>query len=103
MSKMYDPRVFTADRHAAPDLPRAGFWAALAVPLTALLREFRARRDARLLASLDERGLADIGLTHGSVDHVVRHGRRPSDPCPGGAFNRSPVGALPASAWTEWR
>ena len=103
MSKMYDSRVFAAQRHATPPLPRTGFWSVLALPLSAVLREIRARRDARLLASLDERGLSDIGLARGGIDHVVRHGRRASEPRHVGPANPSRDEALPASVWTEWR
>jgi hypothetical protein len=103
MSKMYNPLLFTADRHEAPHLPGAGFWSVLALPFTALAGEIRARHDAHLLAALDDRGLSDIGLTRGGIDHVVRHGRRPSDAQPCGVSQPSPAASLPASAWTEWR
>jgi uncharacterized protein YjiS (DUF1127 family) len=103
MSKMYNPSLFTAERHAAPHVPQAGFWATLAVPFTALAREIRARHDAHWLAALDDRGLSDIGLTRGGIDHVVRHGRRPPAAQPGGIAQTSRPASLPASAWTEWR
>jgi uncharacterized protein YjiS (DUF1127 family) len=38
--------------------------------------ELRLRRDLDDLMSLDDRILADIGLSRGEIDYVVRHGRR---------------------------
>jgi uncharacterized protein YjiS (DUF1127 family) len=36
----------------------------------------RVQRDLHKLRSLDDRMLADIGITRCDVEHVVRHGRR---------------------------
>jgi len=35
----------------------------------------RVRRDLALLRTVDDRQLADIGLTRDEIDHAVRHGR----------------------------
>jgi uncharacterized protein YjiS (DUF1127 family) len=44
----------------------------------------RIRRNTAALLRLDDRMLADVGLSRGEVEYAVRHGRRPSE---------SPVGA----------
>ena len=45
--------------------------------LAAIAREVRLRRDLRVLASLDDAGLHDIGLSRGALEYAVRHGRWP--------------------------
>jgi uncharacterized protein YjiS (DUF1127 family) len=42
--------------------------------------EWRLRRSIDTLRSFDDRMLTDIGLSRGSVEYAVRHGRRPSRP-----------------------
>ena len=41
----------------------------------ALLREIRIRRALRHVSALDDHALCDIGLSRGSVEDAVRHGR----------------------------
>lgn len=107
MSKMYDLGAVAADRFEAPRIGRPPLWRLASFPFAWLVREVQARRDANLLASLDERGLADVGLSRGSVDFAVRHGRPLSGPDRAPPRHDTPTGAqpasLPASAWTEWR
>ena len=43
--------------------------------VTAVAREWSARRAVEALASLDDRMLRDIGLERGQIGSVVRHGR----------------------------
>ena len=40
--------------------------------------EWRLRRSIETLRSSDDRMLADIGLTRGSIEYAVRYGRLPS-------------------------
>jgi uncharacterized protein YjiS (DUF1127 family) len=60
-----------------------------------LAREWRIHRDLRVLQTLDDRALRDIGIGPGGLYHAVRHGRptriegdlpaivnRPSPPLP---------------------
>jgi uncharacterized protein YjiS (DUF1127 family) len=64
-----------------------------------LAREFRARRDLRLLSSLDESALRDIGLSRGGLEDAVRHGRGAVVPA------RAPrtVPEVRTSPFLEWR
>jgi uncharacterized protein YjiS (DUF1127 family) len=103
MTKMYDCRIDDAARFAAPERRARGVWAALAGWLAGLRREIQARRDSRLLASLDERDLADIGLRRTGIEHAVRYGRSLSDAEPIDRVVRPRPPALPASVSTEWR
>ncbi len=43
--------------------------------LEALRREIRIRRALRHVSALDDHALCDIGLSRGSVEDAVRHGR----------------------------
>ncbi|NIX75984.1 DUF1127 domain-containing protein [Microvirga sp. c23x22] len=43
--------------------------------VSAIAREIRLRRDMRLLGSLDDAALHDLGLVRSGVEDVVRHGR----------------------------
>ncbi|MCB5174116.1 MULTISPECIES: DUF1127 domain-containing protein [Microvirga] len=65
-----------------------------------VMSEIRARRDMRLLASLDDAALHDIGLARGEVEGVVRYGRswKSEQPAP----DESTGAVLPPSL-TEWR
>lgn len=80
----------------------SGFLARL---LEAVAREIRIRRDMRLLASLDDAALHDIGLARSGVEDAVRHGRPDHPGLP--AFKPAPSdGAGPALAPfadSEWR
>jgi uncharacterized protein YjiS (DUF1127 family) len=40
-------------------------------------QELRLNRDMRALTALDERALADLGLTRGGVESAVKRGRPP--------------------------
>lgn len=68
-------------------------------------REFRVRRDMRLLSQLGDGALHDIGLSRGAVEDAVRYGRsamgRSSivEPAP---VETPDTAGLP-SACTEWR
>ena len=44
----------------------------------ALGREFRTRRDQRLLATMDDNMLSDIGIGRCQIEHAVRDGRSSS-------------------------
>jgi uncharacterized protein YjiS (DUF1127 family) len=58
--------------------PRSVTGGLLAAPwriVAALTKESAARRAMRMLASLDERMLRDIGLERGQIPHAVRQGR----------------------------
>ncbi|HMO29908.1 DUF1127 domain-containing protein [Enterovirga sp.] len=48
---------------------------ALRAFLAAAGRQLRLRRERRLLETLDDRALADLGLSRGSLDGAVRFGR----------------------------
>jgi uncharacterized protein YjiS (DUF1127 family) len=63
-------------------------------------REIRVQRDMRVLASLDEAALHDIGLVRGSVEDAVRHGRLRGGVVPA-ASDPEPA-RLPHSL-VEWR
>lgn len=71
----------------------------------AVAREFRVRRDMRLLSQFGDSALHDIGLSRGGVEDAVRYGRSEFgrsiivEPALGETSER---GALP-SADTEWR
>jgi uncharacterized protein YjiS (DUF1127 family) len=39
------------------------------------MMELQARRQIRQVSTLNDRTLADIGLSRGAVDYAVRHGR----------------------------
>jgi uncharacterized protein YjiS (DUF1127 family) len=71
----------------------------------AVAREFRIRRDMRLLSQFGDSALHDIGLSRGGVEDAVRYGRsafgRSSIVGPAPGETSEPV-ALP-SADTEWR
>lgn len=43
--------------------------------MSAIAREIRIRRDMRLLGSLDDVALHDLGLVRTGVEEAVRHGR----------------------------
>lgn len=58
--------------------------------LAAIWREWQLRRDRRLLQSLDERALADLGIRHSEIDAVVRHGR-------------GQVSSVADARWSLWR
>ena len=69
------------------------------------IQEWRLRRDLATLQSLDARGLHDIGLTRGSLEGAVRHGRR-FPALVGGSpmkISASPEWPQIPSSWTEWR
>lgn len=66
----------------------------------AIVREFRVRRDMRLLTSFDEAALHDIGLTRSSLEGALRHGRSEEHILPA-LDNGDPV-KLPHSL-VEWR
>jgi uncharacterized protein YjiS (DUF1127 family) len=103
MTKMYDCRIDDAARFAAPEGRARGVWTALAGWLAGLRREIQARRDSRLLASLDERDLADIGLRRTGIEHAVRYGRTLSDAEPIGRVTHPRPPSLAASVSTDWR
>jgi uncharacterized protein YjiS (DUF1127 family) len=103
MSKMYDPLLFAAKRVQVPHPHSTGLGTIAAAPFVWLWREIQARRDRHLLAALDERSLADVGLSRGSIEYALRNGRRPSDPGPTAVTSPGADPRLPASAWTEWR
>ena len=72
---------------AKPTIARSWF----AFPAEALRRSIagirntvRIRRDTSVLLRLDDRMLADIGLSRGEIEYAVRHGRRPAE-SPAGA------------------
>jgi len=71
----------------------------LARLLTAAAREIRIRRDLRLLASLDDAALHDIGLTRGGMEDAVRHGRSQHDGLP--VFK--PMASDRTDPAAEWR
>jgi uncharacterized protein YjiS (DUF1127 family) len=88
---------------ATPSRPSArtgqsGFFLARLFALVA--REIRIHRDMRVLASLDEAALHDIGLVRGSVEDAVRHGRLKDGVVPA-ASDPEPA-SLPHSL-VEWR
>ena len=73
----------TIERRSLPTARRAAGRAVLAAPLKAGKRlmawisdERRIRRGIRELRALDDRLLADIGLSHGGIEHAARYGRR---------------------------
>jgi uncharacterized protein YjiS (DUF1127 family) len=41
------------------------------------VQEFRLKRDVGALAALDDRALADLGLSRGGVESAIRSGRPP--------------------------
>jgi uncharacterized protein YjiS (DUF1127 family) len=41
------------------------------------VQELRLNRDMRALSALDERALADLGLTRGGVESAIKGGRPP--------------------------
>jgi uncharacterized protein YjiS (DUF1127 family) len=62
----------TTSRPVAPARESRSFLARL---FALAAREIRIHRDMRVLASMDEAALHDIGLVRGSVEDAVRHGR----------------------------
>jgi len=75
----------------APAAKRGPLRSWLAFPAAAVRRSIarirnmiQARRDTYALLQLDDRMLADIGLSRGEVAYAIRHGRRPSE-SPAGA------------------
>jgi uncharacterized protein YjiS (DUF1127 family) len=74
---------------------------------SAIAREIRIRRDMRMLASLDEAALHDIGLARGGVEDVVRHGRPRRNRLPASGQAPTPVSSadypIVPNACTEWR
>jgi uncharacterized protein YjiS (DUF1127 family) len=98
MSFSHAPQAGACQVYAA-DLTKPGLLARL---VAALAREWRIHRDLRVLQTLDDRALHDIGVGPGGLDYAVRHGRpTPVEVAPGSMFrDRSP--SLPVS-WTEWR
>ena len=72
----------------------------------ALLAEWQLRRDLAHLQSLDGRALHDIGLTRGSLEGAVRHGRgRHWQPRtePGEPIRELAEWPVMPISWTEWR
>ncbi len=70
--------------------------------VAALAREWRIHRDLRVLQTLDDRALRDIGIGVGGLEHAVRHGRSIcSEAALTAGFGKAPP-RLPLS-WTEWR
>lgn len=65
-----------------------------------IVREFRVRRDMRVLASLDDAALHDIGLTRGGMEGALRHGRSGEQVLP--AVQDEAPALLPRSL-VEWR
>jgi uncharacterized protein YjiS (DUF1127 family) len=65
-----------------------------------VVREFRVRRDMRVLASFDEAALHDIGLTRGSMEGALRYGRSDERLMP--ALGGQEPTVLPHSL-VEWR
>ncbi|HZH51336.1 MAG TPA: DUF1127 domain-containing protein [Microvirga sp.] len=89
-------------RPVAPAREKASLLARLAA---ALAREIRVRRDMRLLSSLDDAALHDIGLARGGMEDAVRHGRGSDTivPAPGQVQLDSRDGATLLRSLVEWR
>ena len=70
-----------------------------------LVQEWRVRRAASELHSLDARGLHDIGLTRGSIEGAIRHGLRGRGAADGvpEMIRATPEWPPLPSSWTEWR
>jgi uncharacterized protein YjiS (DUF1127 family) len=97
MSIAHAPHVGACPAFPA-DVTRPSLLARL---VATLAREWRIRRDLRVLQTLDDRALRDIGIGHGGLDHGVRHGRPTrTDGDPTAVFN-PPSPPLPFR--DEWR
>ena len=86
-------------RPASPSLVRGlavEFVRVAGIVARAVRREWRIRRDLRRISELDEHMLHDIGVSPGSLEDAVRHGRdsgfRPTAVILHGGFGNSPLG-----------
>jgi uncharacterized protein YjiS (DUF1127 family) len=98
MSYSHAPRI-GARQALAEDRSKTGLLARL---VAALAREWRIHRDLRVLQTLDDRALRDIGIGVGGLEHAVRHGRsiRAQTSVTAG-FGKAPP--RPPLSWAEWR
>jgi uncharacterized protein YjiS (DUF1127 family) len=62
-------------RSVADARPRSTVAAGLLAPVYAVMRELRMRRDAHLLAQMDDHQLSDIGIVRTQIEDAVRSGR----------------------------
>ena len=67
-----------------PDLWRAALASLVKQWIAQIRWNFQIRRGVNALMALDDRMLADIGLTRGAVEYAVRHGHVPT-PAAGGS------------------
>jgi uncharacterized protein YjiS (DUF1127 family) len=97
--------TMTCETTSCPALPVRGKHSLLARLASAVARELRARRDMRVLSSLDEAALHDIGLVRGNVEDAVRHGRSRDRimPAPGQAHLDDVDGTILPRSPVEWR
>ena len=90
---------------ASPSLGR--FPARLSAWLAGLVETWRRgrriRADAAYLRRLDDRMLADVGLTRGEIEGYVRHGRRHAPAPSHGRAGAHAAALLPFPSASDWR
>jgi uncharacterized protein YjiS (DUF1127 family) len=65
-------KILTLSPAGEDESPAKGW---LGRTLSAVVAEWGARRAARVLGSMDERMLRDIGISRDQIGYVARHGR----------------------------